>query len=156
MAGKWLFGNRPHLFKGQQWCRWLFLSLLAIGIGHSVYFLGKHFTFDRRNFRDPGPLVVKYIKDVIQQNAKAKTDVVVSDVNGTFTNYGVLLGAKGLLGRQELNFNAFHTEHPTRLLLILKPNHLTYYSSWLQKEGVRQVAEIGPYKLYAYYIEPDL
>jgi hypothetical protein len=158
IAGKWLFAHPQNFFTRQKWLRWIFLSVLAIEILHGVYYLGKHFTLDRRNFDYivTHNRIINYIKKTIQENKITKTDVVVSEISNTYANYSVLLGGKGLVDSWKSNLNELHTEHPTKLLLILGPKQLPWYRSFLQKEGAHKVAEIGPYKLYSYYIEPDL
>lgn len=155
ITAKWLFVNQPVPFKPKKLLQWLFLLALLIQFLHSIYFLGKDYTFDQRNISQTTikRRMAAYIDNAINYNKKKGIDVVVT-ANTTLANRSVLSGGKALFETTELN-DKLHTDKPIKLIIACKGKPSSFYSPFLETHEVIEEARIGPLNFYSYFINPD-
>jgi hypothetical protein len=151
---RWLFVNRN--FRGKRLLQCLFICVISIEIVHSLYFLGKHFSFERKglNYAVTQNEMDDYIKNTIKRYKAKNIEVVVAG-HVNLANRSVLWGGNGMLNQAELNFEKIQATKPTVLIAVIQSDQLSFYSPFLSKKDVKQESKIGDFYFYSRYIEPN-
>ena len=124
--------------------------ILLFQITHTVYFISRRFV----PFGCPGtvatPAVVNFLQRKITDAKRAGKQIIITGVSATPAAYADLLGARGLLEGELVNWDRLSLPDQTLLLLVVNQEDVPAFNQFISLKGVNLEKKIGNTCIYIY------